>query len=87
MPIEHIVHTPKFQRSLQTLSLDLIDKTVERIALLQKDLFHPSLRTHKLHGKLSGLWSFSVDQKFRVIFQRVGSSIILLDVGDHALYQ
>lgn len=25
------------------------------------DPFHPSLKTHKLSGKLRGLWSFSVD--------------------------
>lgn len=87
MPIKRVIHSPKFERSLRRLPLDLVDKVVERTLVLQKDLFHPSLQTHKLHGKLSGLWSFSIDQKYRVIFERVGSSVILLDVGDHAVYR
>lgn len=87
MPVKRVVHSPKFQRSLHALPLDLIDKVVGRIALAQKDMFHPSLRTHKLHGKLLGLWSFSVDQKYRVIFELTRSSIILIDVGDHDVYQ
>lgn len=32
------------------------------------DPFHPSLKTHKLSGKLRGLWSFSVDYDERVLF-------------------
>lgn len=87
MSAKRVVHSPKFQRSLQKLPLGLIEKIVERILILQKDVFHPSLQTHKLHGKLSGLWSFSVDQKYRVVFERARNSLILLDVGDHAIYQ
>lgn len=87
MPVKRVIHSPKFQRSLQGLPLDLVDKVVERTLLLRKDFFHPALKTHKLHGKLAGLWSFSVDWKYRVVFERAGSSVILLDVGDHAVYQ
>lgn len=87
MPVRRIIHSARFQRSLKTLPIYLVDQVIERTVLLQKDLFHPPLRTHKLHGKLSGLWSFSVDQKYRVVFQRIKSDVILLDVGDHAVYQ
>jgi mRNA-degrading endonuclease YafQ of YafQ-DinJ toxin-antitoxin module len=30
------------------------------IALFQEDPFHSSLKTHKLTGKLKGLWAFAV---------------------------
>jgi len=32
------------------------------------DPFHQLLKTHKLSGKLKGLWSFSVEYDVRVIF-------------------
>jgi mRNA-degrading endonuclease YafQ of YafQ-DinJ toxin-antitoxin module len=30
--------------------------------------FHPTLKTHKLSGKLEGAWSFIIDYDCRVIF-------------------
>jgi hypothetical protein len=37
--------------------------------LFSKNPFNPSLRTHKLTGKLEGLWAFSVAFDCRVIFK------------------
>lgn len=41
----------------------------KKLKLFVKDPFHPQLRTHKLSGKLKGLWAFSIDYKYRVIFR------------------
>ena len=32
-----------------------------KVELFTKDPFNPSLRTHKLSGKLKDLWSFSIE--------------------------
>jgi addiction module RelE/StbE family toxin len=53
--------------------------------LLVQDPHHGSLKTHKLSGKLSGLWAFSLDYDYRVVFMFVRNStdIILIDIGTH----
>ncbi|WP_084111892.1 type II toxin-antitoxin system RelE/ParE family toxin [Gloeomargarita lithophora] len=46
--------------------------------------FEPSLKTHKLSGKLKGLWSFSVDYSIRIIFYFTeDEKAIFVDIGNH----
>ena len=60
----------------------------ETITALSDDIFNPSLGTHKLEGKLSGLLSCSCGYDCRIVFaietERDGEIfIVLLDVGTH----
>lgn len=49
-----------------------------------KNPFNPHLRTHKLTGKLEGLWAFSVDYNRRVVFKFASENeILLIDIGTH----
>ena len=46
--------------------------------------FDPRLKTHKLTGKLEGLWAFSVAYDCRIIFRFVDKkSVLLVDIGGH----
>jgi addiction module RelE/StbE family toxin len=55
-----------------------------KIELFLSDPFAVKLKTHKLSGKLIGLWAFSVDDDCRVIFEFVGDSkVLLVDIGKH----
>ncbi len=60
-----------------------------RVALeqLAEDASDPSLRTHKLKGRLEGLWACSAGYDLRVVFsfvQHEGEEAILLQtVGTH----
>jgi len=52
--------------------------------VFSKNPFHPILRTHKLSGKLEGLWAFTVAYDCRVVFKFLnGDEILLIDVGGH----
>jgi mRNA-degrading endonuclease YafQ of YafQ-DinJ toxin-antitoxin module len=52
--------------------------------MLSKNPFHPALRTHKLVGKLEGLWAFSVTYDCRVVFRFMnGDEVLLVDIGGH----
>ena len=57
------------------------------LELLAEDAFHPSLKTHKLKGKLAASWACSAGYDLRVIFQFVkhkGEDAILLEgIGSH----
>ena len=39
----------------------------QTLKLLQQDVFAPSLETHKLKGKLAGLWACSVAYNLRIL--------------------
>ena len=42
------------------------------------------LRTHKLSGKLSGQWAFSIDDDYRVIFELIDQdNVLMIDFGTH----
>jgi addiction module RelE/StbE family toxin len=52
--------------------------------LFSKNPFDRRLRTHKLTGKLEGLWSFSVAYDWRVIFRFLSKDeVLLIDIGGH----
>lgn len=82
-----IYYRPDFVKSYKKLSLDVKEKAELKEGLFRKNPFNPQLRTHKLHGKLKNLWSFSVDNKVRVLFRFEREDIIFLDIGDHDLYK
>jgi addiction module RelE/StbE family toxin len=55
-----------------------------KLELFIADPFHPSLRTHKLHGSLAGYWSFTIEYDLRVIFYfEDPETAILFDLGTH----
>ena len=58
---------------------ELKDRFWEAAKIFEKDPFHPRLRTHKLTGKLEGLWAFSVSFDCRVIFNFVSKAEVLLN--------
>jgi mRNA-degrading endonuclease YafQ of YafQ-DinJ toxin-antitoxin module len=66
---------------------------VQRSAESKEDLFrenpfHPSLRTHKLTGKLKDYWAFSIGYNYRIIFSFESEKHVLWHaVGSHAIYQ
>lgn len=52
--------------------------------LFSQDPFDRRLRTHKLTGKLEGLWAFSVAYDCRVIFKFLRKDeVLLVDIGSH----
>lgn len=56
----------------------------EALQTFATDPFHPSLKTHKLKGKLRGLWAFVVDYDCRIVFHFLdGGDVLLIDIGKH----
>ena len=83
-----IFYTPEFKRDYKKLSGTLQDLLKKKGQLFGQEPFHPLLRTHKLSGKLRGLWSFSLDYRCRVLFRFRGQNEVeLLRVGDHSIYR
>ncbi|MDI6783025.1 MAG: type II toxin-antitoxin system mRNA interferase toxin, RelE/StbE family [bacterium] len=59
------------------------------LRLLVQDPFTPKLQTHKLKGKLAGVWACSVGYDLRIIFDFVKvekqkeTAIFLIEIGSH----
>ena len=57
-------------------------KTLE---LLELNPYHPSLRLHSLHGRMSGLSSVSINISYRIVLELIieGDEILLVNIGKH----
>lgn len=87
MNIKVIHYTDSFEKQFLLLPKDTQKKAVKAEVLFQKNAFYPSLRLHKLEGRLSGLWSISLDRKYRIIFKAMNDGVILfVSIGLHAIY-
>ena len=64
---------------------DITPKYKKVICLLEADPFHPSLRLHKLSGKLDMLHSVSIDMQYRITieFYIEEEKIIPVNIGTH----
>jgi mRNA interferase YafQ len=87
-----IVTSSKFKRAFRKFArrnTQLQARIEKAIVELSDDVFNPSLGTHKLEGKLSGLLSCSCGYDCRIVFaieteEESGETVIvLLDVGSH----
>jgi mRNA-degrading endonuclease YafQ of YafQ-DinJ toxin-antitoxin module len=64
---------------------NLLNQYRKTLELLELNPSHPSLRLHKLEGRLRELHSVSINRSYRIVlhFLISGADIILIDVGDH----
>ena len=64
---------------------DLISQYEKTLKILEINPFHPSLRLHKMQGKLSQLYSVSINISYRmtIIFMIEDDKIIPIDLGSH----
>ena len=64
---------------------ELISQYEKTLKLLELNPNHPSLRLHKLHGKLSELYSVSINISYRISidFLIEDNKIIPIDIGSH----
>jgi len=82
-----IVYLPQFVRLYKKFPESLRVEIKEKIALFRENPVHPFLKTHKLHGMFKDKWSFSVNYKYRIVFQYLSKNeAVLLAVGDHEIY-
>lgn len=84
----YIRYDEDFAGEFRDLPKNIQRKAIKAEQLFRNDIFHPSLRLHKLHGKLKGLWSISADRRYRIIFEYIDKDTVLFhSVGKHAIYE
>jgi len=64
---------------------EIIKQYKKTLQLLKINPMHPSLRLHKLEGRLSQYYSISINMSYRITIDFIikENEIILLNVGKH----
>jgi proteic killer suppression protein len=66
--------TATFDRLFGKLPPAVQRKAARKTDLFKANPFQASLRTEKLHPKHQGVWSFRVDQAYRIVFKFIGDN-------------
>ncbi|MAD41756.1 MAG: plasmid stabilization protein [Arcobacter sp.] len=64
---------------------NMLDRYSKCLFILEQDPYHPSLRIHKLKGRLAEFYSISINMEYRIIIDFIirDGEIILVDIGTH----
>ena len=64
---------------------NMLDRYSKCLFVLEQDPYHPSLRIHKLKGRLAEFYSISINMEYRIIIDFIirDGEIILVDIGTH----
>ncbi len=80
-------HTSDFvQRKMFKLgrgNIDIFDRIEKQLTLFENNEKHPSLRIHKLKGKLKDYWSLSIGMGVRMIYFIKNNEAYFVDIGTH----
>ncbi len=80
--------THKFGKQYKKLERKLAEEVLLKTELFKDPTNHLNLKVHKLHGKFSNCFSFSVNYKTRIVFQYLSKrEVAFLTMGDHSLYR
>ncbi len=83
----NVAYKPSFVRQFNALESALQEEVIEKIEQFKKRQNHKQLRVHKLKGRLTHCFSFSVNYRYRIIFEYESTdTAVLLGVGDHSIY-
>lgn len=83
-----IVYLPSFVKGFRKLEKSLQAEVVQKTRSFENRAHHKQLEVHKLQGKLAGRWSFSVTQKYRIVFiWEDKQTAVFLAIGDHDIYR
>ncbi len=83
-----IYYHPLFRRQYRKLAQDLKLMAQEKEAVFRDNPFDPRLDTHKLHGRYSRFWGFSIDNSNRIIFKFAEKGRVeFYQVGNHTIYR
>lgn len=88
MIITRIEYSTNFDKQFKKLTPKIQKQAIKAEKLFKKDPFSSKLRTHKLSGKLGGLWAFSINYQDRIIFEFIGNSkVVFYKIGSHDIYK
>jgi len=79
-----IYYTEEFEERFKELPLNIQKKAARRELIFRQNPFNPLLNTEKLHPKSREVWSFRVDENYRILFRFKDNNVVyFLTAGPH----
>lgn len=84
-----IIYSPHFERLYRKLTRSVKDDAETAEKIFRRNPQDGRLRVHKLGGRLSGYWSFSVNYEYRIVFHYGDNKeAVFFDlIGNHDIYR
>ena len=83
-----IIYSPTFLKKYRKSIKEIKELAKDKEIIFRKNPFDPKLKVHKLHDQLSGLWSFSLNIKYRIIFEFENPELIIFHtIGLHDIHE
>ncbi|PIQ71512.1 type II toxin-antitoxin system mRNA interferase toxin, RelE/StbE family [Candidatus Roizmanbacteria bacterium CG_4_9_14_3_um_filter_33_18] len=82
----NIYLSKNFSKAFEKLTKNnflLKDKIKAKVKFFTENPKHPSLKLHKLKGKMVEDWSFSVEGDIRVVLTYIDDGVLFVDIGSH----
>ncbi|KKQ23731.1 MAG: Plasmid stabilization system [Candidatus Roizmanbacteria bacterium GW2011_GWC2_37_13] len=83
-----IYYSSKFEKEYRRLPIKIKLLAEKKEKIFRENPFDSQLKIHKLKGKLSEFYAFSIDIHYRIIFEFADTNIVWFhSVGTHAIYR
>ncbi len=83
-----IFYSSKFEREYRRIPERIKEIAEEKEWIFRADPHDPRLHTHQLSGRLKRHHAFSINQKYRIIFEfATRETIWFHSIGDHSIYE
>jgi len=83
-----IFYSPQFFHEYRQLPIGVKENAEKKEKIFRQNPLDKRLKTHKLKGKFADFWAFSVDFRYRIIFNfQNGKDVRFYVIGDHAVYR
>jgi mRNA-degrading endonuclease YafQ of YafQ-DinJ toxin-antitoxin module len=76
--------TTCFQQAYAGLPQAIRRVAARKIALLATNPAHPSLGVHRVR-RCAGLWECAITSRYRLLFERTGERLRLVEIGPHGV--
>ncbi len=81
-----IFYSRTFEKQYRKLSSSIKLIAEEKEKIFRTNPFDPVLKTHKLHGKFANFYAFSLNNKYRIIFDFTKEKVRFHLIGTHDIY-
>jgi len=86
--IEKILVSENFIKSYKSLPIKVKKFAQKKEEIFKQNPHDSKLKTHKLKGKLSDNWAFSINYSYRILFRFINNEeVMFLDIGTHQIYK
>lgn len=88
MIVRKVGYSSDYRSQLRELPENIIKRVLAKEKIFLVNPLHPSLCLHRLKGKLTGLWSISINKSYRIIFKREpNGDLLFISIGKHDVYR